>query len=44
MKVLETNLLGKNFVSAERDFPPSGNCFCLFRAFFLQVETVTEAS
>ena len=43
MKVLETNLLGKNFVPAERDFPPSGNCFFLFRASFLQVETVTGA-
>ena len=40
----ETNLFGKDFVPVERDFPLSGNCFLLFRAFFLQVETVTETS
>ena len=31
-------------IGKERDFPPSGNCFLLFRASFLQVETVTETS
>ena len=35
---------GKDFVLAEMDFPPNGNCFLLFRASFLQVETVTETS
>ena len=44
VKLVETNLFGKNFVPVERGFKPSGNCFLLFRASFLQVETVTEAS
>ena len=44
LKLVETNLFGKDFVPAERDFPPSGNCFLLFRDSFLQVETVTETS
>ena len=37
-------LFGKDFVPVERDIQPSGNCFLLFRASFLQVETVTETS
>ena len=41
-KFVETNLLGRDFVPVERDFKPSGNCFLLFRASFLQAETVTE--
>ena len=44
LKLVETNLFGKDFVPVERDFPPSGNCFPLFRAAFLQVETVTGTS
>ena len=44
LRLMETNFFGKNFVSVERDFPPSGNCFLFFRASFLQVETVTETS
>ena len=32
------------FVPIERNFPPSGICFLLFSAFFLQVETLTETS
>ena len=42
--LVETNLFGKDFVPVERDFPPSGNCFLLFHASFLQVETATETS
>ena len=44
LKLVETTLFGKDFVLVGRDFPPSGNCFLLFRASFLQVETVTETS
>ena len=44
LKLVETNLCGKDFVLVEMDFPPSGNCFLLFRTSFLQVETVTETS
>ena len=44
MKLVEKNLIGKDFLAVERDFPPSGNCFLLFRASFLQVETITETS
>ena len=36
--------IGKDFVPVERDFPPSGNYFLLFRASFLQVKTVTKTS
>ena len=32
------------FPLVERDFVSSGNCFLLFRASFLQVETVSETS
>ena len=44
LKLVETNLFGKDFVPVERDFTPTGNCFILFRASFLQVETVNETS
>ena len=51
LKLVETNLFGKDFVPVEmdfvpveRDFRPSGNYFLLFRASFVQVETVTETS
>ena len=44
LKLVKTNLFWKDFVAAERDFPPSGNCFPLFRASLLQVETITETS
>ena len=44
LKLVETSSFWKDFVPVERDFPPSGNCFLLFRASFLQVETVTETS
>ena len=44
LKLVETNLFGKDIVPVEKDFPPSGNCFLLFRTSFLQVETVTETS
>ena len=36
------NFFGKDVAPVESDFPPSGNCSFLFRAFFLQVETVIE--
>ena len=32
------------FPLVEKDFVSSGNCFLLFRASFLQVETVSETS
>ena len=51
LKLVETNLFGKDFVPVEMDFVPverdfrhSGNYFLLFRASFVQVETVTETS
>ena len=44
LKLVETNLFGKDFVPVESDFPRSENCFLLFRASFLQVETVTETN
>ena len=44
LKLVETNFFGKDFVPVERDFPLSENCFLLFCASFLQVETVTETS
>ena len=44
LKLVETNLFGADFVPVERDCPLSGNCFLLFRALFMQVETVTESS
>ena len=44
LKLVETNLFGKDFVLVEMHFLPSGNCFRLLRASFLQVETVTETS
>ena len=42
MKLVETNLFGKDFVPVERE--PSGNCFLLFRALFVQMETFTKTS
>ena len=37
--------LGKTlFPLVERDFMSSGNCFLLFRASFLQVESISETS
>ena len=37
--------LGKTlFPLVERDFLSSGNCFLLFRASFLQVESISETS
>ena len=42
LKLVETNIFGKDDVLVERDFPPCGNCFLLFSASFLKVETVTE--
>ena len=37
--------LGKTlFPLVERDFMSSGNCFLLFRASFLQVESISEFS
>ena len=44
MKLVEANFFGRDFVLAERDFPPKGNCFLLLRASFLQLETVIETS
>ena len=44
MKLVEINLFAKDFVLVERDFPQSRNCFLLYRASFLQVETVTKTS
>ena len=44
LKLGETNLLGKDFVPVERDFSPNGKCLLLFRASFLQVETVIETN
>ena len=44
LKLEKTNFLGKDFVPVETDFPPTGNCFLLYRTFLLQVETVTETS
>ena len=41
LKLPETHFSGKDFVPIEKGFPPSGNCFLLFRASFLQVKTVT---
>ena len=41
---MDTNLIGKYFVPVERDFQPTGNCFLLFRASFLQVQTVAETN
>ena len=32
------------FPLVERDFMSSGNCFLLFRASFLQVESISETS
>ena len=37
LKLVETNLFGKDFVPVERDFPLDGTCFLLFCASFLQV-------
>ena len=42
MKLVETNLFGKDFVPVERE--PSRNCFLLFRALFLQMETFTKTN
>ena len=40
-----TQFLGETlFPLVERDFVSSGNCFLLFRASFLQVETISETS
>ena len=40
-----TQFLGETlFPLVEKDFVSSGNCFLLFRASFLQVETVSETS
>ena len=49
LQVETTEISGNKFIwedffPVERDLPPSGNCFLLFRASFLQVETVTETS
>ena len=44
LKLVGTNLFGKDFVQVESDFLLSGNCYLLFRPSFLQVETVTETS
>ena len=44
LKLAKIDLFGKDFVPVDRDFLPSENCFLLFRASFLQVETVTETS
>ena len=44
MKLVEADFFGRDFVLAERDFPPKGNCFLLFRVSFLQLETVIETS
>ena len=34
LKLVETNLFGKDYVPIEKDFAPSGNCFLLYRASF----------
>ena len=42
-----TEISGNKFFwgkTAEKDLPPSENCFLSFRGSFLQVETVTETS
>ena len=41
---MEKNLFEKDFVPAQKVFPPGINCFLLFRASFLQVGTITETS
>ena len=42
--LVETNLFGKDFVPVGRHFPPSVNCFLLFRASLWEVETATATS
>ena len=42
LKLEETHLFGKDYILVERDLPYCGNCFHLFSASFLQVETATE--
>ena len=42
---INSPFLGKTlFPLVERDFLSSGNCFVLFRASFLQVESISEFS
>ena len=45
LKLVETHFFGKNlFLLEENDFLSIEKCFLLFRAAFLQAETVTETS